>query len=136
MTLEIIPVKDPEAILSRTNGFTERETHIMREAMKASTYMWIVEWNGELVAFWGVIPITLSSSTVYLWFYTLPELKGCALAFARKSREVTTATLGVYDKIIGHCVESALASHRWLRWCGATFGEPFHGAIPFEIKAG
>jgi hypothetical protein len=114
---------------------TSTEQDVMRKAINNSHWVWIGDVDGEVFGCWGLIPPTFLSDSAYIWFYHTPALAKHRCAFIRHSRRVTAELLTHYPLLIGHCAAGAIHSLRWLRWCGATFGEPEGALIPFEIKA-
>lgn len=107
----------------------------MIRAIRNSTHVWIGTANDNVFGFWGLIAPTLLGDTAYLWFYSTEYLPKCTYAFIRHSRRVTRELLEHYPVLVGHGKVGAERSLRWLKWCGAQFGEPQGDLIPFEIKA-
>lgn len=108
----------------------ERDT--MSRSLNNSPDAWVAYADQVLVGFSGVIPPTLLSSTAYFWLYTTRHFPAHRVAATRISRRLVADALGRYPVLVGHCTDR---SSRWLRWLGATLGEPQGPLIPFRIEA-
>lgn len=114
---------------------TEAGQEIMNRSLQNSSDVWVWTVDNHIHGFWGLIPPSLLSNRAYIWLYTLPSMTEHQFAFVRHSQIAVKKLLEQYPVIVGHCAKSADKSQRWLRWLGATFGEPDGNLIPFEIKA-
>lgn len=94
-------------------------------------------WKGvideKLLCLWGLIPPTLLSDQAYLWLLTTEAASEHEFILVRRSQIEMKRMLDMYPRIVGHCEVSATRSIRWLRWLGATFGEPDGLLVPFTI---
>jgi len=107
----------------------------MARAMGNSPDIW-VGYNGPKVfALMGLIPPTLVSDRAYIWFWQTPHFAESKLACLRASRRCVADALLRYPILVGHCATAATHSHRWMRWLGATLGEPDGPILPFRIEA-
>lgn len=112
----------------------DQET-IQRSIMNSSR-VWAGLVDQKLVAMWGLIPPTLMSDVAYLWLVTTKHLDGHQFLFIRHSQRAIESMLAEYPEIVGHTLISNRAAQQWLRWLGATFGDPINGTVyPFTIKA-
>lgn len=118
--------QDCLSMLSDTN----RDT--MERSLRNSPDAWVAYHADTVLGFCGLIPPTLLSETAYFWFYATPEFGHHRLAATRVSRRLVRDALNRYPNLVGHCTAK---SARWLRWLGASLGEPQGSLIPFEIKA-
>jgi hypothetical protein len=107
---------------------------IMNTCIAMSSDVWTGLVDGKVACMWGVAPPSLLSFKAYLWLYTTDVLKEHQFVFVRHSQVEIKRLLEEYDLIVGHCVLGATQSMRWLKWLGATFGEPERGLIPFQIR--
>ena len=106
----------------------------MARAIRNSDWVWIGDVNGEIFGFWGLIPPTMLSDRAYLWFFSTSSLCKHIFRFIRHSKAVTTELLGHYPILVGHGRVDDARSLRWLKWCGAQFGNSQGDLIPFEIR--
>jgi hypothetical protein len=122
-------------LLAHLAPLSELNQDTMTRAINNSDWIWIGEHNGEIFGYWGLIPPTICSDRAYLWFMHTETLCRCIFSFVRHSRRVTAELLSHYPILVGHGRSDNEQSLRWLRWCGAQFGEAQGPLIPFEIKA-
>ncbi len=108
---------------------------IRRRSMMNSSKVWIGMDDDEVVAVWGLIPPTILSDMAYLWMFHTPHLTSHIFLFVRHSQRAIQTALEEFPLIVGHCSLDNPRSLRWLRWLGATFGNPEGPLIPFQIKA-
>jgi len=113
---------------------TVKESEIMRNCIAMSADVWTGYVDGEVACLWGVAAPSLLSETAYLWLYTTDLIKSHPFTLIRHSQVEIQKLLEVYKVITGHCVIGATSSVRWLKWLGATFGEPDGKLIPFQIR--
>lgn len=106
----------------------------MQHAMKNSMAVWVGYDGSQILCTWGLIPPTLLSDRAYLWLWTTEHLHEHVFMFIRHSQREVAQMLERYASIVGHAQINAAKSIRWLRWLGATFGEPDGLLIPFEIR--
>jgi hypothetical protein len=111
----------------------EDEVDSLNRWMKLSPLMWYGKASGDLLAVWGLIPPTLLSDQAYLWMITTEAAQEHQFILVRQGQIEMKRMLEVYPRIVGHCEVVAERSIRWLRWLGATFGEPDGKMIPFVI---
>ena len=95
---------------------------------------WTGYVDGRLVCCWGLIAPSMLSNQAYLWMYTTDAVRDHQFLLVRHSQKVIEGALRDYEVIVGHCLVDAKDSIRWLKWLGATFGEPDGHAIPFAIR--
>ena len=103
--------------------------------MLFSPTMWKGIVDDRLLCIWGVIPPTLLSDRAYLWLITTEAVKDHEFILVRRSQIEIKQILKRYKAIYGHCQVGADRSVRWLRWLGATFGEPEGRLVPFVIRS-
>ena len=106
----------------------------MTVCYRNSATVWRGTINGMVAAVWGLAPTSLLSGSAYLWLYTTPVVDDHKFIFARYSQLFMEQMLDVYPEIRGHVVAGEDRSVRWLKWLGATFGEPEGKMIPFKIR--
>lgn len=114
--------------------YTGREAKALDRCLSLTRHLWIGYSNEEPVCAWGLIPPTLLSDSAYLWMITLGSVEGYEFVLVRHSQIQIARMLEAYPKIVGHCEASETRSIRWLRWLGATFGEPQGSFVPFTIR--
>lgn len=110
------------------------QCEIMERSLRNSPDAWVAYADSTILGFCGLIPPTILSDTAYLWFYSTRHFASHRIACLRSSPKLITDVLRHYSIVVGHCVSGAPAC-RWLRWLGATFGEPQGRYIPFRIEA-
>ena len=119
---------------TKTLGLSGTNKLIMDTCISMSSDVWTGLVDGEVACMWGVAPPSLMSTRAYLWLYTTDLVKENQFVFVRHSQVEIKKLLEQYDLIVGHCMLGATKSMRWLKWLGATFGEPDEDKIPFQIR--
>ena len=114
--------------------FGAEQFAFFRKCVNMAAGMWTGYIDGDLVCIWGLIPPSLLSEQAYLWLYTTEELKGHEFLFIRRSQLAVEAMLEQWPTIVGHAVVDNTRAIKWLKWLGATFGEPQGKLIPFIIR--
>ena len=107
----------------------------MARSMRNSPDIWVGYNGSKVFALMGLIPPTLLGDKAYIWFWQTPYFEESKLGCLRLSRRCIADALLRYPVLVGHCATGAKASHRWMRWLGATFGEPDGPILPFRIEA-
>jgi len=98
-----------------------------------STDLWVGMVDGKMICFWGLSPSTLLNNSAHLWLYTVEAFKGHEFVFVRKSQRVVEEMLKLYPTITGFTNVHRPKAIRWLKWLGASFGEPIEEEMPFII---
>ena len=110
----------------------------MNEAMafcsKISSETWEGRVDGKVACVWGLILPTLLSEQVYLWLYSNELVDQHQFIFVRNSQRLVEEILKRYELIVGHCLIENDRGRRWLKWLGASFGEPDGKKLPFTIR--
>lgn len=117
-----------------SDNITPQGWEILNRSFANSSEIWVGMDDDVMLGFWGLIPPTMLSNRAYIWFYSNPNLAEHSFIFVRHSQRVIERALQSYPLIVGHCLQSATHSQRWLRWLGARFLEGDGTFIPFEIK--
>lgn len=113
----------------------ESEKATMANFMLKSQVVWVGYEDNKVLCYLGLIPPTLLSDTAYLWLNVTEHMQAHVFIFVRYSQRVVEDMLDQFPRIIGHCELANHRAQRWLRWLGATFGEPIDDkALPFEIR--
>ena len=138
MTTSIAPVSKKQ-ISDLITGLSEgkltiNEVEIFNRFVTMSTTMWAGSVDGKLLCLWGLVPPTLLSDQAYLWLHTTEEAKEHEFVLVRRSQIELAKMLKEFPRIIGHCNVGAEQSIRWLKWLGATFGQPDGRLVPFVIR--
>ncbi len=107
----------------------------MHHAMKQSSKVWVGYDGPFVLCSWGLIPPTILSDRAYLWLWTTEHLHEHVFMFIRYSQREIGRMLEHFPIIVGHAKVDTPKSIRWLRWLGATFGQPEGQLVPFEIRA-
>ena len=84
----------------------------------------------RLVAVFGLAPVTLLSTTAYVWLVTAPDLP--ALAFIRASRKVPGMVFEHFDMGVGY--SSRPDTIRWLKWVGCIYGPRCEMGYPWQMR--
>lgn len=111
-----------------------RYAEMMDFCLKLSGEVWSGYVDGELICCWGLIPPSVFSTTAYLWMWNSEAVREHQFLFIRRSQIEVERMLERYETITGHCEMSNARGIRWLRWLGATFGEPSSLTLPFVIR--
>lgn len=105
----------------------------LNRVLRATTSFKLGVHNDNVVYIFGIIAPSIMSDFGYLWMHVVDKApRGSVVTLMRHSRETIAGLLEIYPMIVGHATEQ---SQRWLRWLGATFGEPLaDGLIPFTFR--
>lgn len=90
--------------------------------------------DGQLACVWGLMPPSLLSQRAYLWLYVTDVVKEHTFIFIRQSQIAIKRMLEDYPELYGEIEIDNYKAITWLRWLGASLGEPFDGRIPFTIR--
>lgn len=115
-------------------SLTTGDKAIFEQHLLMTTSLWTGFYNNVFVCVWGLIPPTLMSEQAYLWLYTTEAIKSHEFLFIRHSQIAVEEMLKEYPVITGITTVGLTQTIRWLRWLGATFGEPNGRALPFVIR--
>lgn len=120
-------------LISKESGVSliDKEWEMLMQSARLSQPLLGGFYAGNLLMVMGFIPRTLLSDRAMLWAYDLPKAKDHKLVVARTSRSVVQNMLDDYPTIYGVCVGRGM---QWVQWLGGEFGQPFNGAVPFEIR--
>lgn len=140
MTASIIRLDGAEAydliFTEHLSMLSTIEQETMQRALGNSSRVWMGMDDTVILAMWGLIPPTLMSDTAYLWMFHTKHLSKHTFMFIRHSQRAVEEMLKEYPTIVGHCAIVNIRAHQWLRWLGASFGDPISDkALPFTIKA-
>lgn len=139
MTTSIAPIgkqQITELISGLHSGrLSEIEIEKFNRYVFISAKVWGGSVDGKLVCLWGLIPPTMLSEQAYLWLHVTEAAREHQFILVRRSQIELRKMLEEYPRIVGHCLAEASDSIRWLRWLGATFGEPDGVLVPFVIRA-
>lgn len=114
-------------------GFDKNHHSAFNRCLRITTMLWVGKVEDELICFWGLIPATMLDDRAYIWLHVTPAVKDNEFIFVRQSQIAIKEMLKRFHTLYGHCEVGAERSARWLRWLGATFGEPEDKLIPFWI---
>jgi hypothetical protein len=129
MSVSIKPVCELQRL-----GLSRIDEETMRVCVALSSDIWTGYVDGEVVCVWGIAPPSLISDRAYLWLYTTDHIKEHQFIFVRHSQVEVKKMLEIYETIHGHVIIGQHDNMRWLKWLGATFGEPDDKKIPFQIR--
>lgn len=117
-------------------SITPEDAATLDHCLLISTSLWVGLADEKLVCAWGLVPPTLMSEQAYLWLYTTDRVKDHEFLFVRNSQRAVEEMLQEYPIITGYTKAGNDRTIRWLRWLGATFGEPGTKGliIPFTIR--
>lgn len=108
---------------------------ILRDLVTRSVEVWQGLIDGRAEVVWGIIPPTILSETAWLWLIYTDAVDEHKFIFVRHSQRYIEDVLNRYPTLIGEVDPRAAFSVRWLKWLGATFGEPINkSAMPFVIR--
>ena len=110
-----------------------RET--LLECMSRSVEVQIGIVDGVVACVWGMIPVTILSSSAYLWLLTTDLVEKHKFLFIRHSQRCVEEALKIFPVITGDVAPDNHSARRWLEWLGAEFSSgPFGDWIPFTIR--
>lgn len=101
----------------------------------SSDSTWIGSVDGQVACIWGLMEPSILSDRAYLWLLTTDVVDEHKFLLVRHSQRWIEDMLRTYSAIIGDVHVEDLRAIRWIKWLGATFGEPNGLRIPFQIKA-
>jgi hypothetical protein len=113
---------------------TSAESETLEEYLTFSERLYIGTIHGKMCCVWGLIPPTLLSDSAYLWLFSTDDVEAYKFLFVRHSQRAIESMLEEWPTIVGYCEFGKPRSIRWLRWLGATFGEPEKGFVSFQIR--
>lgn len=113
---------------------SENDVKLLHHYVNESDTTWVGVVDGDLVCAWGVIPLTLVSTQVYLWMYASPKLADHKFIFVRRSQQVLEQLFELYDTIVGHVDPANKQAVQWLTWLKADFGSYDNGYRRFIIR--
>lgn len=138
MTAKIIladKIQTRQLIFEAKGGIlSARESKALEEYLAFSAKLYIGAIHGKLCCAWGLIPPTLISDQAYLWLFSTEAVDEYKFLFVRNSQRAIEEMLEEWPIITGFCDLTNARSMRWLRWLGATFGDPIPPMIPFTIR--
>ena len=114
-------------------NLTEEDKKTFNQCLAQTSTLYMGTVDGEFVCTWGLIPPTLMSESAYLWLYA-GELKEHQFVFIRQSQRVIEMILEEFPVIVGVTRVGQVKTIRWLKWLGATFGNPDGMILPFTIR--
>lgn len=114
---------------------SRKDRDTMQYCLKMSSHLWAGLTDGEIACVWGLIPPSLMSERAYLWLYTTELAEKHTFLLVRWSQIEVKKMLQEYPVIVGHAAANNPQAIRWLKWLGATFGEPEGLKVPFMIRA-
>lgn len=100
----------------------------VEQHLQASTHFIIVS-NEHPLGLWGFAPVTLLSTTAYVWLVTVSDLP--KLPFIRASRQTLGMFFSHFDRGVGYCYRAD--TMKWLRWLGMTFGPRDEIGFPWSM---
>ncbi len=90
--------------------------------------------DGVPLAIFGVVPHgTLLGEVATVWMIGCRGLSAYRRSFARLSKPMIGNLLGCYPVLVNIVDARYYKTIRWLRWCGAEFGEPYAVGINGEL---
>ena len=101
------------------------------EVIEASRDIWVGRWNGKVVLVWGLIPQSLISDTAYVWSASTPEVRHCAKALLKLSRQWVREVQAEFTILTGFCE----CKTSWLSHLGAEFRPGIRQFYEFQIRA-
>ena len=132
---EVTPAQTRQLILAyRRDGLPKHEKKTLDYCLTFAQHIWIGQLDHVLVCAWGLIPPTLLSTTAYLWLFTTEAVKEHQFLFIRQSQRAMEEMLKLYPCIVGHVSIDNPQAFRWIKWLGASFGEPEGRLVPFVIR--
>lgn len=135
ITVKSPDVEDVKDVLRRSPvGHIPDADKTLRQCLRRSIEVRCGMLDGSVACIWGLIPPTLLSDRAYLWLLTTDIIAEHKFLFVRYSQRYIEEMLKVYPVIYGEVEPKNEKAKRWLKWLGATFGEPTNGLIPFQIK--
>ena len=107
----------------------------LQTCIAISVNTWVGKVDDTVVCAWGLVPPSLLSDRAYLWMIHTTEVEQHRFLFVRNSQIAVGQMLEKFKVLYGHVDAKSPKSIRWLKWLGATFGEPDGLMIPFQIRA-
>ncbi len=112
---------------------SQNERKSFSRVLGSTAAVWVGKVDGHLVCIWGLVPPSLADDRAYLWLHATERVREYEFTFVRQSQIAVRKMLEMFPTIYGHCETDAVRSRRWVKWLGATFGEPEGALIPFQI---
>jgi hypothetical protein len=108
---------------------------VLRRSIAASSHVTIAEYEGEPVAVFGLVPISLASGTAAPWLLGTDALGALRCSLTRLARLYVSEALRLYPVLVNHVDARNAASVKLLRWLGFSIEEaqPFGArGLPFH----
>lgn len=102
-------------------------------AHKSKTYT-LVTPEGNPCAILGIHPMQEHPTYGVIWLLGTSDIEKFSYRFLRYSKVVLDDMMKDYDVVGNHAYYKNTVHHKWLRWLGFTFGEPYDLWIPFHKR--
>lgn len=126
--------QEAKRVICSTVKLSPHEERVFAYCISMSESLWLGSVDNKFACAWGLIPPSLMSYQAYLWLFTDNIIKGHEFLFVRHSQVQVQEMLKRYPTIVGHTDSQSTKTMRWLKWLGATFGEPTGKLVPFTIR--
>jgi len=136
---DIIPIAknmrraDREEIMASNNHAPK---DALEEGYNKSDHCLTIEYKGEPIAMFGVVPNPLSASHAAVWLLGTPKIKTIRATFVKASRFFMAMLLDYYPYLYNFVDARNKDSIEWLKWCRAEFKAPTNygvANIPFVL---
>src|SRR5206468_4757492 len=107
--------------------------------VKVSTETYVIYYDEEPGALWGVKQVTFMDDVAAIWSVTTPVVDQHRVAFGRETKRLLKVLLARYRVLCGVVDVNYDCSIRWLRWLGfeVTAPKDFGGGLilcRFEMR--
>jgi hypothetical protein len=89
-----------------------------------STEKMVAVFNGELVAMFGIVPVSLLDNKAVVWMLTTNAIEKMPLRFLKLSKKFIGLLRERYSMLFNFVDARHKKSIDWLNWCGASFFPP------------
>ncbi len=116
------------------SGFENTEEALEHSFENSSAAYCLEGPDGIPLAVFGVVPQGgLHTGRACVWMLGTTEISKKKKSFAKLSKPMIAQLLGLYPVLSNIFDARYYKTIRWLRWCGAKFGEPYPLGINREL---
>jgi len=96
----------------------------LRSSFNLSTEKLTVVFNGEPVAMFGIVPVTLLDDRAIVWMLTTDLIEKVSVRFLKLSKKFINLLREKYGILFNFVDVRHKKSIDWLEWCGAKLFKP------------
>lgn len=114
--LSWVRLREADEAECQVGGMTGAEA--VAQSRDLSDECWMIQGDGEPMAFWGYYAVSVMGNVAMGWLLTLPAVDAVPRVLARSSRRVVDYILQKYPTLIVQTHYQHYTAMRWLEWLG------------------